>query len=442
MFEICTLQVDPFFPFFFWEMHMSFTGKATYTGGATLPEIADDVADLVGIVSPHETPLLDALGDPLYAATSTRHEWLEDELLPNTDTINQPALNDSGTNTTALTMSHGDRFQAGDLVQGAGSREVILVSAVSGNTLTLVRGYGATTKTALAHQQVLTILGNAALEAADAGNARFTVRSRKSNYTQIFSSAVQVSGTEAAVRQFQVDDELDYQKANRLRELLRDLENTAINGVAADTDPQGTSTVRRTMRGIINSLATNVMAPGTGYIPSDDTLTEDHVNSALRTIWEISGNKPDLIVCGGAQKRRINSFIQATQRFAPADETFKNLVSVYESDYGASRVVLSRYIPADVILFLDASKLAVLPLSGRSFQFKPLAVTGDYQSGELIGEYTLEICATKRPTEFSAAWPPVDAHDLAGRRAGEAAAPFQVDYPLTCFYQRSSHVFL
>ena len=41
---------------------MPFTGKATYSAGATLPEIAEDVADLVSIVSPHETPLLDLLG--------------------------------------------------------------------------------------------------------------------------------------------------------------------------------------------------------------------------------------------------------------------------------------------------------------------------------------------------------------------------------------------
>ena len=61
---------------------MSFTGKATYAGGATMPELAEDVADLIGIVSPYETPLLDALGDPMREAASTHHEWLEDELLP------------------------------------------------------------------------------------------------------------------------------------------------------------------------------------------------------------------------------------------------------------------------------------------------------------------------------------------------------------------------
>ena len=30
---------------------MSFTGKATYSSGSSLPELAEDVSDLIGIVS-------------------------------------------------------------------------------------------------------------------------------------------------------------------------------------------------------------------------------------------------------------------------------------------------------------------------------------------------------------------------------------------------------
>ena len=370
---------------------MAFTGKCTYTAGTTIPEVAEDVSDLVSILSPHETPLLDALGDPLHAATSTRHEWLDDELLPNFDLISQPGLNDSGLNTTSLTVANGSRFRIGDQLQGDTKHEVLFVTAVSGNTLTIVRGYGGSTKQALADGLKLRILGNAALEGADADAARFTIRTRRSNYTQIFSAAVQVSGTEAAVRQIAIDDEMSYQTTNRLRELLRDLENTAINGVAAATNPQGSSTVRRTLQGIIGSIATNTMSPGAGYLPGETALGEAHINGALRTIWEVSGNKPDLIVCGGGQKRRINGFIQTNQRFAPDNETFKNTVSLYESDFGACRVVLSRYVPADTVLFLDSSRVGVLPLAGRSFQFKPLASTGDYESGEVLGEYTVEL---------------------------------------------------
>ncbi|MGN6724946.1 MAG: SU10 major capsid protein, partial [Tepidisphaeraceae bacterium] len=66
---------------------MSFSGKATYSAGDSLPEIAEDVTDLVSINSPHETPLLDVIGDAPRPARSTVHEWLEDSLLPNTDSI-------------------------------------------------------------------------------------------------------------------------------------------------------------------------------------------------------------------------------------------------------------------------------------------------------------------------------------------------------------------
>jgi hypothetical protein len=371
---------------------MSFTGKATYSGGSTLPEIADDVADLVSILTPAETPLLEALGDSLYAATSTRHEWLEDEMLPNTDTINQASINDAAMNVTAAGVAHGDRFRAGDLLQVPGTREVILVTAVTGNTLTLARAYGGTTKTQLMHQGSLLILGNAALEGADASAPRFSMRTRKSNYTQIFSAALQVSGSEAAVRQVQVADEMDYQKTLRLRELLRDLENTVINGVAPETTPEGSSTVRRTLRGILASVTTNQMEPGQGNLATETGVTETLISGALRTVWEVSGSKPDLILCGGAQKRAINGLIQTSQRFAePGDEHFKKILSVYESDYGVCRVVLSRYVPADVIILLDSTKVSVVPLAGRSFQYKPLAVTGDYVSGEIVGEYTLEL---------------------------------------------------
>lgn len=323
--------------------------------------------------------------------TRSRRGSFSDALLPNTDSINQAGLNDAGLNTTTFTVANGGRFRVGDLLQPAGSREVMLVTGVTGNSVTVTRGYGGSTKSALEHNMGLAILGNAALEGQDAPAARFTNRIRKSNFTQIFTASVEVSGTEAAVRQIAVDDEMNYQKTLRLRELLRDLENTVINGIAPTTDPQGSATVRRTMRGIMASIQTNAMTPGTGLIPSGTDLTEDHLNAALRTIWQTTSSRIDTIVVNGGLKRRINNFLMTMQRYPGDAERIKRLVSAYESDYGVCRIVLSRYVPADTVLFLDSSRISVLPLIGRSFAFKPLATTGDYESGEIVGEYTLEM---------------------------------------------------
>lgn len=378
---------------------MAFTGKATYTGGSALPEQAEDVSDIVGIVSPYETPLLDALGDPGRAATGTVHEWLEDGLLPNTDRVNDATFGDADTY-TSFVVEHADRFRVGDQVQVAGSREVMLVSGVTAgtNTLTVVRGYGGTTAEDLADDQELRILGNAALEGDTSPAARFTNRTRKQNYTQIFTSAVEVSGTVRATRQLAVSDELDYQKQERLREMARDLENCVINGVSASSSPEGSSTVRRTMRGVIPHLSTNVFTSGSGGFPAGQTvgsvdhhLTEEQLNLALRSTWESSSGSVDLIVVGGAQKRRINGFMTAGRGYTASDTRFRDLVSMYESDFGVCRVILSRWVPADTVLLLDSSRIDVLPLSGRSFHYKPLAATGDADSGQLIGEYTLEL---------------------------------------------------
>ncbi|GIK18672.1 MAG: hypothetical protein BroJett004_08360 [Planctomycetota bacterium] len=198
-----------------------------------------------------------------------------------------------------------------------------------------------------------------------------------------------------AARAHGVEDEADYQKQERLRELIRDLENTVINGVAPTSDQQGSSTVRRTMNGVVPSIATNRFAPGQGGLPdgggtSGTVLTEELLNSALQRIWEQSNGPIDTIVVNGVQKRMLNEFLGSQRSFGPDDDSFRNLVNVYESDFGVCRVVLSRWAPADKVLLLDSSRIQVMPLAGRSFHYAPLAATGDSVRGQLVGEYTLE----------------------------------------------------
>ena len=368
---------------------MAFTGKATYSAGTTLPELAEDVSDLIGIVSPYETALLDALGDPLREATSTHHEWLEDALLPNKDAVNDSTFTDPAVDTDFI-VDNGGRFRAGDQIQIEGSEELMLVTGINSNTLTVVRGYAGTASENLADDQVVNILGNAVIEGDDKPTARFTNRTRKGNYTQIFAAGVEVSGTDMAASQLGLADEMDYQKQERLRELLRDLENTVINGGQPASNPEGSGSVRRTMKGIVQHLSTNVFHTGDSGFPTGTDLDEAKLNYVLRQIWENSNGNVDLIVAGGFQKRKINGFSSGNRSFGANDTTFTDMISVYESDFGVCRIVTTRWLPQDAVLLLDSSRINVLPLAGRSFHFKPLASGGDYECGELIGEYTVE----------------------------------------------------
>lgn len=374
---------------------MTFTGKATYSAGAGLPEIAEDVSDIIGIVSPFETPLLAHLGDPRRAAMSTVHEWIEDSLLPNTDAINQTVFTPDATSETSVTVDNGSVFDVGDQIRVDGSKEVMFITAIVSDTLTVVRGYGGTTAELLADNQALTVIGNAALEGADKPVTKFTNRVRKQNYTQIFTAGVEVSGSQLAAQSIGIEDELDFQMQERLRELLRDLENSVINGVAPTASQQGSDTVRRTMAGMMGLIQSNQFVPNVGPMPpgggfAEDLLNEPLLNAAIREIWNNSSGVVDTIVVNGGQKRQINSFIGDTRAYSPSDTNFVDQVSTYASDFGVARVVLSRWVPEDTVLLLDSSRVDVLPLSGRSFHFKRLSATGDSEVGQVIGEYTLE----------------------------------------------------
>jgi hypothetical protein len=323
-------------------------------------------------------------------ASSTHHEWLEDELLPNKDAVNDATYTDPAAD-TEFVVDNGNRFRIGDQVQVEGSGELMFVSGINGNTLTVVRGYAGTTAEDLADNQVINILGNAALEGADKPGARFTNRSRCGNYTQIFTATVEVSGTDMAASQIGIADEMDYQKQERLRELIRDLENTVINGGQPGSNPEGSGAVRRSIKGIIQHLSTNVFHTGDSGFPTGNDLDEDKINYVLRRIWENSNGNVDLIVVGGFQKRKINTFCADSRTYGANDTTFTNMISIYESDFGVCRIIATRWMPQDAVLLLDSSRINVLPLAGRSFHFKPLASGGDYECGELIGEYTLEL---------------------------------------------------
>ncbi len=375
---------------------MPYSGKSSYDGGSSLPELTEDISDIVSIISPYETPLLDLLGDPRRNALSTIHEWLEDDLLPNFDSVNQTVFTPNGQDCTAVTVANGVRFQPGDLVRPDGSTEMLLVTAVAGNVLTVTRQYGGSTPFTLTNSKKLIIVGNAAFEGSSALTARTTLRQRRQNYTQIFTATVDVSGSMQAARKVGVADEIDYQKQERMRELLRDLENVVINGIAPSATQQGSASVRRSMNGLTKLIATNRFTPGSGGVPSGGgagtDLNEPVLNHCLKQIWESSNAKIDTIVVGGGLKRRINQFIASTSRaYSPSDQRLGEMVSVYESDFGICRVILSRWVPSDTLLMLDSSRIEVLPLIGRSFQFRPLAQTGDSFQGQVLGEYTLEM---------------------------------------------------
>jgi len=355
---------------------MPFNGLATYDN---FEGIGEDVSDLVAFLAPFETPLLDALGAADRPATNVKHEWLEDTLNPTTDVVSTAVS--SATGSSVVVVAHPTYFRIGDVLQM--DRETMMVTAVSDtSTIAVTREFGGTAATAHTAGTTVTIIGNAALEGEETDEDRSTRQVRQSNYCQILKVGVKISGTAQAVGWLTTGDKLADAKVMRLRELLRDLEKTILLG-RTDVSTIGSDTARRTMAGIVCSLATNVQSAA--------TLTESTLGNLLQACYNAGSRDVDLIVAPPKQKRIISGWNSSRVHVTNDTNAYRNVVEVYESDFGAQRVIMSRWLPDDMVLALDSSRLKVVPLASRSFQYEELAKGGDYLRGQLVGEYTLEL---------------------------------------------------
>ena len=355
---------------------MPFNGLATYDN---FEGIGEDVSDLVAFLAPFETPLLDVVGVGDHPATNVKHEWLEDTLNPTTDVVSTAVA--SATGQTGVNVAHSTYFRIGDVVQM--DKEAMLVNSVfDASTIGVTRGYGATAASAHTIGSTVTIIGNAALEGEDTDEDRTTLQVRKQNWCQIMKVGVKISGTAQAVGWITTGDKIADAKVMRLRELLRDLEKTVLLG-RTDVATIGSDTARRSMAGIVCSLATNVM--------STATLTESALGNLLQLCYNQGGRDVDLIVAPPKQKRIISGWNSSRVHVTDDANAYRNVVEVYESDFGSQRVIMNRWLPDDTLLALDSSRIKVVPLKGRSFQYEELAKGGDYQRGQIVGEYTLEL---------------------------------------------------
>jgi hypothetical protein len=373
---------------------MPFTGRAIYdtlNGTNVFDGVAEDVSDLITMISPAETPLLDRVGDADFSAKSVLHEWLEDALNPST-IIATTAL--AATNsTTALLVDASGRamaphLQVGMQIKVTTSGEFIQITAIdkSNNVTAFSRGFGSTTATTYAAGAELFILGPVALEGSDVAEETGRARVRKSNYCQIFKKDVIVSGTLEAVTQLGgVGSEFDRQKTMRMRELLRDLEKTIVHGKVSGNS-LGSGTAYRTMKGLWDTLTTNVVTTGV------TSVTPGWLNDVIKEAWT-EGDVPNLIVCDANWRAIIDGFNTSRIEAHSADEArvYRNRVTLFESSYGTHEVVTSRWMNRNSLMVLSTDRIKVVPLTGRSFQFLPIARTGDSQKGTLLGEYTLEV---------------------------------------------------
>jgi len=339
------------------------------------------ISDVINLIDPVDTPLLDALGG-LDSASSkfkirgngTKIEWLEDDFFPTAGTMGTSTIS---TNATTLTVTDGSVFKAGDVILV--DSEKMWVSAVSGEDLTVTRTFGGTNATHDSGSTV-SIVAQARLEGATTAFDALVDITAPYNYTSIFSKGLKISGTEMVLDEYGYGDVWAYQANKGMKELFRKIEQSIFHGIRA----VGSATTPRSMGGLGTFITSNTVAAGGAIAKSD-------IDNLMEYIY-LDGGMPDLWVLHPSIANDVRALIDSSS-FVRVDqentEFGMRAVTKVNTQYGSLRLIESRWCPLATSYVLDSSKIGLYTL--RPFGWIPNGRTGDFDSAELVGELSLAV---------------------------------------------------
>ena len=257
--------------------------------------------------------------------TNSTYKWMTDELNPKFDQLAE-ALDSSE---TGVDVDTGSYFRVNDLVKVVETGEVMLVTSISTNTLTVVRGSGSTAGTAAADNGQLLILGPAYAEGDTLEAARSTTEVEVTNYTQIFRHPFHLTGTEAKTGLYS-GDEVTKQRGKKLLEHVRDINLTAYWGEKS-SDIAGPTGIYRSTGGLYEFIPT-------ANRDSVAVLTEAEFNDGLRSAFRY-GSDTKVLFCSRKFAGIINEYMSNVQRVEPGDSKYGVKMMNYTSPHGELKVV-------------------------------------------------------------------------------------------------------
>lgn len=369
---------------------MAFTGLSS-NDLFTASLVQEDISRLVATLAPKEVPALNWLGDADIFARSTKHEWVQDYMLPNY-IVASAAINSATAATGILINGLGEALTVGTILENETSAELMQVSSVVGpNSILVNRNYGGGGIGSLVAGGQLYVRAMAGIEGAD-HDGRHTRRlgDRKANTVGLFHMPVAASGTQMALDVYG-NDSYDSAVAKGLVDVLHQLEKEVVRGVLNSTNSLGTTAQTRTMQGLRTWIAT---VDSTVTAASFTANPHTYIGNLWQSIFD-QGGSPDTedwaIIAGAQYFREISNLNDTKVQDSNDREIFKRVIRTYVGPMGQASVILSRVLKSTELLLIPRQRVKVLPLQGRSFSYEEMGKSGDNVKGLITGEYTVEV---------------------------------------------------
>lgn len=282
-----------------------------------------DMDDVIYLLDPDKAPLVLLLSQlKKKTAINPEYKWLEDELGPRWDQINNGGGYASGD--TSWIVDNGTYFRVGDVVLIPRTGEVVRIDTIVTNTLTVVeRSYGTTAAASLNDNEDLLIIGNVNEEGATLRTIKTTKKVPKTNYCQIFRTPFGFTRTEADSEMYGGKDPA-YQKKKMGIEHAVDIERAFWFGEPVENT--GGTHPERATGGVLYWISTNV--------DTQADLTEKEFETWLATVYRYGNHQRKVVFCSSLLMQAINSWARGKLQMIPKDQTYGITLTRYLSALG------------------------------------------------------------------------------------------------------------
>ena len=368
----------------------SITGNESYSYQNTIRDVVEIFDQLRA-----SAPALISLIRTGAAAKATKHEWLEDSLSPTSSTI---AGFDTDGDGTGIELASTAGMRAGSILRFATAldvsrtEQVQIASVDSATQLTVVRDYGSTTGVTLVVGDKVYLLSSPTLESSTAGTATSVEPTAAYNYTQIFDRDASISLTAKAVGLYGLENALDYQVQNKIKEIMWEINNALIYGRRVAR----TASVKGTAGGFLQFGESGNIDTTGGVISSAI------INNILESIFQDGAVSDSIVILASEnQARRISALNTAgsnpTIMKQPNDRNLGGYISTFTGDLPIQKgfqaqIVVEPNFLKDQIAVLDMNSIEMNWLQGRQIADKDATPNGaDYVARRILGELSFTI---------------------------------------------------
>jgi len=335
---------------------------------------------------------------PMQAYDGYKMGWLDMRV----DATSSAATAAAAAAVTTIPVADGSKFRSGMLLSPAGSDEVVLVESVTGNNLTVARGFGGTVAADIASGDVLTIDSVAREENSLAETDGIYQPENVENFFQTMDTAVEMSRRSLATLQYGDTNDLNFQVQERIRQLVIQMDRALVRGRKATATISGKE---RTFTGGLRYFLDQAGAINVDHAAG--TLSLDAIND-LNAEIVTRGGFANTIAVGIPLARKLNALVGAnysSQRLSDwsNDQGAVNRLPTDLPLIGAvNQIVIDTNLADDELVIFDAGMISVKPMAQNNagetgaWQTKDATAPGqDGQKVRVLGDFAMEIRNSK-----------------------------------------------